>query len=108
MAKMFTYSAVYDLYRVVHHRGVSWTRNQHLQTTTAMITKYASPPHSMRAVLTSYDVLYDPPGAAGFFSPCWGLLDAVRLRACLRKTNTDLFIYLCSTLPSGCFTVLKR
>jgi hypothetical protein len=32
------------------------------------------------------------PALQGFFTPCWGLLDAVHLRACLRKTNTELFI----------------
>ncbi len=32
------------------------------------------------------------PALQDFFSLCWGLFDAVRLRACLRKTNADLFI----------------
>ncbi len=88
MAKKFTCLAVYDLRLVGHRRGVSWTRNQHLQTTTVIISKYATSLHSMRAVHASYDVLYDPPGAAGFFSPSW----AVRLHACLLKATTDLFI----------------
>ncbi len=92
MAEKFTCLDVYDLRRVEHHRCVCWTRNQHLQTMTVMITKYVTTPHSMCSVVASYDVLYDPPaapGAAGFFKQCWGLLDVVRLRACLRKTNTD-------------------
>ncbi len=36
------------------------------------------------------------PALQGFFSPCWGLFDAVCLRACLLKTTTDVFI--CATL----------
>ncbi len=81
MAKKFTCLAVYDPRRVGHSRSVSWTRNQHLQTMTAMISKYATTPHSMRAVHASYDVLYEPPGAAAgaFFAVLGhGPFDVVR------------------------------